>query len=333
VACSATAAVSPAATSVVYQWFVGGVAVSGATKASYTPVASDAGKAVSVRVTASKAGYTAATVTSASKTVAAATVVIGSVNVSGTAKTDQTLTADVSGVSPSDATLAYQWLLGGVAVSGATAKTYTVKAADVGKAVSVRVTASKTGHTTATVTSASKTVAAATFAYVSPTVCASPKVDAACSATVTVSPAATATYQWLVGGVAVPGATKASYTPVASDAGKAVSVRVTASKTGYTAATVTSASKTVVGADFTSVSAWICDSPTVGKACAATVKSSPAATKTTYQWFVAGVAVSGATKSSYTPVKADAGKALYAKVTLARDGYVTTTVVASKKTG
>ena len=55
----------------------------------------------------------------------------------------QTLTATSGTWTPSDGTYAYQWLAGGSPIVGATTSSYTVVAGDVGKTLSVRVTASQ----------------------------------------------------------------------------------------------------------------------------------------------------------------------------------------------
>ena len=67
----------------------------------------------------------------------------GAPTMTGTAQVGQTLTASTTGVSDSDgltnATYTYQWLTDDTEVSGATSSTYTLVAADVGKAIKVRV--------------------------------------------------------------------------------------------------------------------------------------------------------------------------------------------------
>ena len=67
----------------------------------------------------------------------------GAPTITGTAGVGETLTAGTSGISDSDgltnATFTYQWLADDAAISGATGSTYTLEAADAGKAVKVRV--------------------------------------------------------------------------------------------------------------------------------------------------------------------------------------------------
>ena len=57
-------------------------------------------------------------------------------------------------------TLTYQWKANGVAITGATATTYKPIAADAGKTLTVTVTGTKTGYTTAAKTSTATAVVA-----------------------------------------------------------------------------------------------------------------------------------------------------------------------------
>ncbi len=61
---------NPPSVAVTYRWLRGGKPISGATKATYTLKVADAGKKISVRTRATKAGFLAAQSTSAAKTVA-----------------------------------------------------------------------------------------------------------------------------------------------------------------------------------------------------------------------------------------------------------------------
>jgi hypothetical protein len=88
-------------------------------------------------------------------------VVAGTPTITGTARVGQTLTANPGTWSPASAKLEYQWLRDGAAISGATAKTYKLIAADQGKRVSVKVTGTKAGYETASKTSAQTAAVAA----------------------------------------------------------------------------------------------------------------------------------------------------------------------------
>ncbi|WP_345752975.1 CAP domain-containing protein [Microbacterium rhizophilus] len=142
-----------------YQWLRDGKAISRATSPSYTPVAADAGRKLSVKVTGSRAGYVSASKTSAAKTVARGTLAGVTPTVSGTAKAGSTLTAKAGTWKPAPVTVRYQWLRDGKAIAGATASTYRLVKADARRKITVRVTGTKTGYTTASKTSAAKLIA------------------------------------------------------------------------------------------------------------------------------------------------------------------------------
>ncbi len=156
---ASTTAWSPSPVTLSYQWKRAGVAISGATAATYKLTTSDAGKAITVTVKGSRSGYVPVYKTSAQKTVHYLTMTPGSVTITGTAKVGSKLTANAGTWTPSTVTKTYQWKRNGVAISGATASTYTAKSADAGKVITVTVKGSKTGYTSVYKTSAGKTIA------------------------------------------------------------------------------------------------------------------------------------------------------------------------------
>ena len=70
-----------------------------------------------------------------------------------------TITLTVAASVTQGATLTYQWLKGGVAISGATSATYTKATAATGDSGSYTVSVSSTGATTVTSSAATVTVA------------------------------------------------------------------------------------------------------------------------------------------------------------------------------
>lgn len=78
--------------------------------------------------------------------------------IDGTAKKGRRLTARAGAWSPKPSVLKYRWYRGSKAITGATAKTYVLKGKDVGKRISVRVTAARPGYVT-TVRKSAKTAA------------------------------------------------------------------------------------------------------------------------------------------------------------------------------
>ncbi|NQX12282.1 hypothetical protein HQQ80_11645 [Microbacteriaceae bacterium VKM Ac-2855] len=237
---------TPAPVTLGYQWKRNGTAISGATAATYTLVAADAGTAISVSVTGSKSGYTSATKTSATVTVAAALqTLMPTPTITGTTKVASTLTAN-PGTWDTGTTLTYQWKKnGGVYINGATSKTYVLKGSDAGATITVSVTSTKPGYSPATKTSATTAaVANGTLTGATPTISGTAKVGQILTAkpgTWAPDPV-TLTYQWFRGTTAISGATAATYKLVTADKGAAISVKVTGTKTGYTTLTKQSAS-------------------------------------------------------------------------------------------
>ena len=141
---------APAPVTLAYSWQRDGVNISGANAASYKIVAADAGKKLTVTVEGSKVGYApVATVSVATSAVQAAVLTATPVpTVSGTTQVGSTLMASAGTWAPAPVTLAYTWQRDGVNISGATASSYVIVAADAGKKVTVTVTGAKTGYQT-----------------------------------------------------------------------------------------------------------------------------------------------------------------------------------------
>lgn len=136
------------------QWKRNGVSISGATASTYRLTTTDYGKKITVTVVAKRSGYTTTTRTStATATVTKPFTNVSSPKITGTAKVGFVLTASVGAWSPGP-TITYQWKRNGVAVTGKTAKTYTLTTADVGKTMTVTVTYSRAGYFTRVLTSA-----------------------------------------------------------------------------------------------------------------------------------------------------------------------------------
>lgn len=136
-----------------YQWKRNGTVIKGATKSTYTPVAADRGKKLTVSVTGNKSGYAKATRTSAAKVVAYGTIKAATPKITGTRKVGKTLTA-VPGTGTTGVTRSYQWYANGKAITGATKRTYKLTWREGRDAVSVKITARKAGYKTVARTSA-----------------------------------------------------------------------------------------------------------------------------------------------------------------------------------
>ncbi|MCX5392428.1 hypothetical protein [Streptomyces sp. NBC_00094] len=130
-------------------------------------------------------------------------------------------------------------------------------------------------------------------------------------------------YQWRANGVAIAGATASTYTIPSTLQGKQLSLAVTARKAGHPVVTATSGAAVVKGvAPKPTKVPYVSGSTRVGNKMTAVVGSwSPAPTSFTYQWRANGVAISGATSSTYVPVASTLGKKLTVTVTAHRTGH------------
>jgi hypothetical protein len=258
--------------------------------------------------------------------------VVGSdVTISGTTMVGETLTADTGEWTPSDAVLAYQWYADGEAISGATGASFTLTSAELGSAISVKVTGAKAGYETTV-------KASAATAPVTDLVPGTVEITGTVAVGQTLSVAlanwptgSTFAYSWLRGTTVV--GTAATYTVTAADAGSQLSVQVTATVAGHTAVAAVSEAESVpaAGKQFTAaprpaILGW----PQVGRTLVVLPGLwRPVPVKLSAQWYRDGVAIRGATKATYRLTKADRGSRITVAVTGAKSGYVTTTKVSS----
>ena len=185
--------------------------------------------------------------------------------ITGTAQVGETLTADTKGIADEDgltnASFTYQWVRndGGSDsdIQNATASTYTIVTADVGKAIKVRVTFTDDATNEETLTSAATAAVAAkpnSPATGAPTISGTAQVGETLTANTTgiddedgldnVS----FSYQWLADDSDIAGATGETYTLGSADQGKTISVRVTFTDDATNAETLTSAPTVAVAA-------------------------------------------------------------------------------------
>ena len=311
-----------------YQWSADGEPVSGAVDPTFSPTADQLGKRLQVRVKASRPGYrTAYTRSSVTGAVAPAVFAkTGPPTITGTPQVDQPLTA-ATGVWSPNGTPSYQWFVGGTAVSGATDTTFTPRIEDLRKQVTVKITMRRAGYTTtSSVSEASAAVLPGTFQN-----SRNPKITGTARVGLTLtahpggwSPTPTLSYQWYADGTAIPGATSTSFTATAAELGKHVTVQVTARRPGYlTALTESAATSQVQPGTITSVERpEISGHPYVGSVLTATDgRWNVHPTSVGYRWYADGVAIPGATGSSYTPTSAVLDQRITVRVTVSTDGY------------
>ncbi|MEV7397427.1 CHAP domain-containing protein [Aeromicrobium sp. NPDC092404] len=234
--------------SYAYAWSVDGQVVPGADDRTFTPRGQDVGRSVSVEVVASRAGYETARAASApSASVARGVLSVQTrPTIAGTPRVGSALVA-APGTWSAPAEHTYQWYAGGVAVAGATGRTFIPKAAQRGKTIYVRVTARQAGYTSASAVS----TGTAAVAYGRIRFTTQPRITGTLRAgqVVTLDPgvhvpsAATRRYQWLRDGQVLKGFTGSTRRISSGDVGSLISVRVTVSAPGYTTVVVLTAAR------------------------------------------------------------------------------------------
>ena len=301
-------------TSLRYQWFADGVAVSGATARTLVLALGLGGKAMTVRVTGVRAGW--ATVTRASP----ATLRVmrwSTPTISGTAAYGSVLTAN-PGVWTTGTTLRYEWYANGGAISGATACGLRLGAGQRDRAISVKVTGLKAAHTTVARSSA---LTARVLTAATPVVSGTARDGSTLAVRLGTWTSSTAfAYAWYADGVALSGARYPTLKLGSTTVGKQISVQVTGRRAGY--ATVTrpspgTARVAVVGTPVVGGSALV----------TYTLSARPGTwtfgTTFRYQWLSNGAAITGATGSSLRLSTAHYAKRIAVRVVGSKLGYVT----------
>ena len=329
--------------------------IPGATATTYIPVVDDEGARLRVKVTATNPDavvsvYSAATVAVAKMLPAQASAPVAS----GTARTTMTATSTAGTWTPSGSTYAYQWQRDGGSgfadISGATSATYVLTDDDAGAKVRAKVTATNVDGSTAGYSGAIGPMLA------TPTASAAPAVSGTLmdANVLTAAPgtwhsagdlAHTYTYEWIRCPSAATGATSTgcksikaastspAYTTVAADVGSRLAVRVAATNT-----------QKVASAAFSAVTEVLTGRPLINSALPKVTGTtmvhealktdagtwSVPLTAVTYQWRrcetdgTTCADIAGAKAATYTPVVADTGKRLVARVSVASPGRTAT---------
>ena len=301
-----------------YQWFFEGVAITNATTATYTiaPLTALNAGNYTVKVT----GSCGATVTSvdATLTLTQETLIATQPAASTTLCVGQPLTLSVNATGTN---IAYQWFRGTTSLAGATNSTFSIGAVSTTNAGDYTVVISNPCQT---ITSSIATVIVNELPVITTqpagtTICEGQGISLNVVATGT-----NLTYQWFKDGVALAGATAATYADTAVALAEAGSYTVKVS--GACAPAADSAAAVVIvnqGAAFTvqpEPSTIVCSGTQIILTVATT-----GGTGVTYQWFKGSTAISGATTTTYTitaSTVADSGS-YTCKVTVASCGTIT----------
>jgi len=329
---------SPTPSTTTIRWTVGGSPVAGTDdKTSFVAPPSLAGQQLVATVTESAPGITPTAAQAAAVTISPGSIpVTGNPTVTGTVQVGSALQGHTGtwGSLLSTVSSTWQWRANGVDIPSATAPSYTVRSADVGKTLSLAQTLTATGYQTTTIVSgATATVPAPVISPApAPTVTGTPRVGVPLDADAgTWMSGVTLGYQWYVGGSPVASATGTSYIPRADDLGQTVRVQVTGSRAGFPDVTQPSAETAAVAAGLlTSVKPTIGGTPAVGKTLTAKPGAWTAGTTFAYTWFADGVAVKGQTGKRLVLAKGQRGKRITVKVTGTQVGYATASRTSAK---
>jgi hypothetical protein len=310
-----------------YRWLRDGVAIAGATALTYTIAAADQGHTLvlrtdelgfdgthpySNRVTVPAAsGVELKQLTNVTKPVVTGTAVTGSV---------MKVSAGIWSVPADKLAVTYDWVVPGVAkpVSGAT---FTPDQPQIGKTLTVLVTASAPGYTTAwvEVTAPKPVTARESTRAISGTLTVGSKV------TLTPDPwydRVDSDVHWLRDGVQIAGAYGWSYVLTKADASRKLSASVFPTATGGMYQTI-NASARVAGLPLTSATPTIAGTVKVGNVLTVKRGTWTWGTAFKYRWLRNGVPISGAWYSTYKVRTADKGTKLTVRVTGSRFGYAT----------
>jgi hypothetical protein len=251
------------------------------------------------------------------------------VDLTGTVTIDKTspkvgdvLTATYSGNGTGAAS--WQWYRGDAAISGASANTYTVVAADVGKSLKAQVSyKDQKGEVTSQATAA--TAAAAAVVVEMPALTGtviidntSPKVGDRLTANYEGNGSGDITWEWFRGDTVIRRTTNYvdidRYTVVSADVGGVLSVRVS---TDEQSGSVTSAPTEAVVDNRPALTGTVSLSngaPMVGDTITATYIGGNGTGAAAWQWFRGDTLISGTTGNTYTAATADVGRTLKAQV-------------------
>ncbi|MCU1481530.1 MAG: conserved secreted protein [Subtercola sp.] len=255
--------------------------------------------------------------------------------ISGTAVLGATLSTSVNAWLPTPTSWKYQWMRGIVPIPNATQPTYVLTVADVGQKISVAGTGSKSGLSTLTKTSL-PTAPVVQNLTVTPTPLVLPNIKyPQVNTTLTVKTgvwgpgSVSFGYQWKKNGVAIGGATGASYLLAAGDLKSTITVTVTGSRPGFLSVAKTSSpTPKIVAGTLTNPPVSVLGGQTVGSTLSATVGTwavAPVSVK--YAWLRNGVAIPGAVAATYKATEADWNKVVTVRITASKAGYNTLTFV------
>lgn len=247
--------------------------------------------------------------------------------ITGTSAVGSALTASAGSWSVSPSSFTYSWLVGGVS-TGVVTPTFTPRAVDLGKTVTVTVRARRAGYTDGVQTSvATAAVTRGTFQLSEqPVVQGTPYVDEVLTATAgtwTPTPRVMG-WRWFADNVRIEGNDGATLALTTALVGKTITVIPVARQDGYpttTAPTIT-VGQVLMGNIALTRPSVVTGTPAVGATLtAADGAATPTDATLTRQWLRNGVPIAGATASSYRLTATDAGAKISLLANRVRKNY------------
>jgi hypothetical protein len=310
--------VAPAGATVTYQWYRSGQPILGQRGATYVVTEQDTGTQLTVQATVVKPDYGPAWAEAAPVTVTgplpAPTFFV---TLQGSVVVGETVNVGVGNLNPPDATVTYEWYVGGVRVAGPRAiNYYTIQPADYDKVLVGLATATTPGgpSTSHWTVGARVGLGRPTFQV---TLSGTPEVGETLVGTVTgLDPAdAQLAYQWQRDGVDMPGVTGTSYQIQLTDQRKWITLKVTASAPDRPDGIYYAYAGAIPDAKVKLTGVTLQGSPAVGQTLTAVPVGQGAATTVTYQWYRGTSVIAGVTGTTYQLTAADAGRDLVVKAT------------------
>ena len=312
--------------------------ISGATSSTYTILTAQAGKYIRSKITATNdAGAVDAFSSATAQIVEDPAVSIPTI--SGTSKVGQTLTASASATAgypiPS---ISYQWQKSSTVdgiysnISGATSSTYNLTASEAGKFIRVTATATNSEGSEGEVSLPTAQVVQDPTNTIAPAITGTAKVGQILTTnngTWQGFPTLSYDYQWQLSNngtsnwTNISGATNSTYTITASESGKYIRSKVTATNTEAAVDAFSAATNQIVQDPTNTVAPESFGYPLLGETFTTnngTWQSFPTATYT-YQWQVSDngtsnwTNISGATNSTYVATENEVAKFIRSKVT------------------
>lgn len=325
-----TRAWTPAATSYTYRWVRDGSTIPGATASTYTVQPDDLGSGIRAVVAGSAPGLTSTESSTTTIYIRNTFTTVGVPTVSGTPRPGQTLTCATGTWAPAPTGFGYEWRRGSRTVS-AGAPTYKVQTSDEGQQLRCYVNALRGDHPSVPAASAPLTVLRSFASAGTVAVAGTPDLGATLTASVTgTSPApGEVAYRWYRNGTAIAGATQAAYTVTQADSLATLTARAVVGRRGFVDATATAAQVVVPGFFSATPAPRVTGDGRPGETLTATVPAWTPAASLDLQWLRDGVAIPGATSSSYRLTGSDEGATVSLRVVGSRTSFSSRTLTSN----